>query len=58
MNQEVFQVDAFTDRPFRGNPAGVCVLGALTALSSGCRRFALSIQRDDLRGKEVSPPLW
>jgi predicted PhzF superfamily epimerase YddE/YHI9 len=26
MAQEVFQVDAFTDRPFAGNPAAVCVL--------------------------------
>jgi len=23
----IFQVDAFTDRPFTGNPAGVCVVG-------------------------------
>ena len=23
----IFQVDAFTDRPFSGNPAGVCVVG-------------------------------
>jgi PhzF family phenazine biosynthesis protein len=26
MGQEIFQVDAFTDRPFAGNPAAVCVL--------------------------------
>ncbi len=26
MTQEIFQVDAFTDTPFAGNPAGVCVL--------------------------------
>ena len=26
MAQPITQVDAFTDRPFRGNPAGVCVL--------------------------------
>ena len=26
MGQRIFQVDAFTDRPFGGNPAGVCVL--------------------------------
>ncbi|HLG93957.1 MAG TPA: PhzF family phenazine biosynthesis isomerase, partial [candidate division Zixibacteria bacterium] len=26
MNQKIYQVDAFTDRPFAGNPAGVCVL--------------------------------
>lgn len=28
MQVEIFQVDAFTDRPFAGNPAGVCVLDA------------------------------
>ena len=26
MEQEIFQVDAFTDKPFAGNPAAVCVL--------------------------------
>ncbi|GCE05997.1 PhzF family phenazine biosynthesis protein [Dictyobacter aurantiacus] len=26
MEQTIIQVDAFTDEPFRGNPAGVCVL--------------------------------
>ncbi len=26
MGQEIFQVDAFTDTPFQGNPAAVCVL--------------------------------
>ena len=26
MGQRIFQVDAFTDRPFAGNPAGVCIL--------------------------------
>ena len=26
MGQSIVQVDAFTDRPFAGNPAGVCVL--------------------------------
>ncbi len=25
---KIYQVDAFTDRPFAGNPAGVCVLSA------------------------------
>ncbi len=24
MRQTIYQVDAFTDRPFAGNPAGVC----------------------------------
>lgn len=26
MAQEIFQVDAFTDKPFSGNPAAVCIL--------------------------------
>ena len=26
MALKIFQVDAFTDRAFAGNPAGVCVL--------------------------------
>jgi PhzF family phenazine biosynthesis protein len=26
MAQEIFQVDAFTDTPFKGNPAAVCAL--------------------------------
>src|SRR5947208_1082604 len=26
MRQKISQVDAFTDRPFRGNPAAVCIL--------------------------------
>ncbi|MGE5221244.1 MAG: PhzF family phenazine biosynthesis protein [Omnitrophica WOR_2 bacterium] len=26
MANKIFQVDAFTDRPFSGNPAGVCIL--------------------------------
>jgi len=26
MGQAIFEVDAFTDRPFSGNPAGVCVV--------------------------------
>jgi predicted PhzF superfamily epimerase YddE/YHI9 len=28
MNYTIYQVDAFTDRPFTGNPAGVCILQA------------------------------
>lgn len=28
MGQTIIQVDAFTDQPFTGNPAGVCVLSA------------------------------
>ena len=27
MNQKIVQIDAFTDRPFAGNPAAVCLLG-------------------------------
>jgi len=27
MNQAIYQIDAFTDRPFAGNPAAVCLLG-------------------------------
>ena len=26
MSQTIYQVDAFTDKPFAGNPAGVCIL--------------------------------
>ena len=26
MSQSIFQIDAFTDKPFSGNPAGVCIL--------------------------------
>ena len=26
MSPALFQVDAFTEQPFRGNPAAVCVL--------------------------------
>ncbi len=29
MTQQITQVDAFTDRPFSGNPAGVCILEEL-----------------------------
>ena len=29
MNQPVVQVDAFTDTPFRGNPAAVCIMEAV-----------------------------
>lgn len=28
MGQHIYQVDAFTDKPFAGNPAGVCLLEA------------------------------
>src|SRR6266850_2586418 len=26
MSQKIFQVDAFTAEPYKGNPAGVCIL--------------------------------
>jgi len=26
MNQKIYQIDAFTDQPFQGNPAAVCIL--------------------------------
>ncbi len=26
MGEKIFQIDAFTDKPFRGNPAAVCIL--------------------------------
>ncbi|MDF2566463.1 MAG: Phenazine biosynthesis-like protein, partial [Massilibacillus sp.] len=26
MSIDIYQVDAFTNRPFTGNPAGVCIL--------------------------------
>ena len=32
----IFQVDAFTDRKFAGNPAAVCLLVS-RAMRSGCR---------------------
>ena len=28
MGHRITQVDAFTDQPFRGNPAAVCILPA------------------------------
>ncbi len=28
MGQQIFQVDAFTPRPFAGNPAAVCVMAS------------------------------
>jgi PhzF family phenazine biosynthesis protein len=31
MSLPLFHVDAFTDRPFAGNPAAVCLLPAWTA---------------------------
>ena len=45
MGQSMFHVDAFTDRPFAGNPAGVCVLSApadATWMQAVAREMALS----------------
>ena len=30
---KIYQVDAFTERPFTGNPAGVCILEAQKMMS-------------------------
>ena len=38
MSQEIFQVDAFTDTPFRGNPAAVCVYRR-QEMNVGCRTW-------------------
>ena len=32
----LFIVDAFTDRPFAGNPAAVCLLTTTGGTTSGC----------------------
>ena len=34
MNLIIYQVDAFTDRPFTGNPTAVCLLSAPATLAS------------------------
>ena len=34
-----FQVDAFTDRPFSGNPAAVCLRARTSGSPSGCNRW-------------------
>jgi predicted PhzF superfamily epimerase YddE/YHI9 len=31
MSRKIYQVDAFTDSPFKGNPAGVCILDQIVA---------------------------
>ena len=36
MTLPITQVDAFTDAPYRGNPAAVCLLPAETATRTGC----------------------
>ena len=53
--QPFTQVDAFTDRPFRGNPAAVCVLGSardetwmqLVAREMNLAETAFLVRRDD-----------
>jgi len=30
---EIYQVDAFTDQPYKGNPAAVCILDKLQEVS-------------------------
>jgi PhzF family phenazine biosynthesis protein len=45
MGQTIYQVDAFTDRPFAGNPAGVCILpdyAAVDWMQSVAREMNLS----------------
>lgn len=55
MGQRIFQVDAFTDRPFAGNPAAVCVLPeprpapwmAAVAREMNLSETAFLVRRDD-----------
>jgi PhzF family phenazine biosynthesis protein len=55
MGQKLVQVDAFTDRPFAGNPAAVCVLDApadaewmqRVALEMNLSETAFLVRRDD-----------
>lgn len=55
MGQKLVQVDAFTDRPFAGNPAGVCVLDApadaewmqRVALEMNLSETAFLVAKDD-----------
>jgi len=42
MGQTIYQVDAFTDAPFAGNPAGVCLLGAAPS-EQWMQKFALEM---------------
>jgi PhzF family phenazine biosynthesis protein len=42
MSQKIYQVDAFTNRPFAGNPAGVCILPA-PASESWMRQVAMEM---------------
>ncbi len=55
MGQEIYQVDAFTDTPFKGNPAAVCVLpqagdeGWMQSLATemNLSETAFLVQQDD-----------
>ncbi len=55
MRQEIFQVDAFAEEPFTGNPAGVCILPAArdeswmqnVALEMNLSETAFLVARDD-----------
>ena len=55
MSQEIFQVDAFADRPFTGNPAAVCLLSAdrdaawmqQVAMEMHLSETAFLVRRDD-----------
>lgn len=55
MGQKLLQVDAFTDRPFAGNPAGICLLDApadaawmqRVALEMSVSETAFLVRRDD-----------
>jgi len=46
MNLKIYQIDAFTDQPFRGNPAAVCLLpepGEEAWMASVAREMNLSV---------------
>lgn len=55
MSQQIFQVDSFTDRPFAGNPAAVCILTSaaderwmrLVAREMNLSETAFLVARDD-----------
>jgi hypothetical protein len=56
MEIPLFQVEAFTDRPFAGNPAAVCLLPWMTSgplwgeRGDGAERRANRLTRSGLRG--------
>jgi PhzF family phenazine biosynthesis protein len=61
MTQTIYQVDAFTDRPFAGNPAGVCLLPRpagqawmqAVALEMNLAETAFLVRRDDGDGFDL-----